>query len=75
MRPHAVPMPPMHTHTTTNAPSLNERRTRLRLRELCDEVIASHRAATGYQLLTDNERAEARALLGQMLPVMSQRQA
>ena len=65
----------MHTtpHSTTSAS--NDRRTRLRLRDLCDEVIASHRAATGYQLLTDNERAEARALLGQMVPVMSRRQA
>jgi hypothetical protein len=70
----------MHTtHSTaastkTPAPS-TERRTRLRLRDLCDEVIASHRAATGFQLLSDSERAEAQALLGRMVKAPVARQA
>ena len=45
-----------------------DRRTRTRLRELCDEVIASYRAATNRELFTDRDREEARALLSRVLP-------
>ena len=44
------------------------RRTRLRLRELCDEVLASYRTATGRAPLTDEDRAEASALLREVVP-------
>ena len=76
-------MPPMQTtqhvtaspSSTTSIASDADRRTRLRLRDLCDEVIASYRAATGGQLLSDDERAEANALLGRMMPAMARRSA
>ena len=75
-------MPPMHTtqHTTTDAttttvPTSAERRTRHRLRDLCDEVIASYRAATGGQVLTDDDRNEAYALLGRIMPRIPARRA
>lgn len=42
----------------------DDRRTRLRLRELCDEVLASHRVASDRDLFTDADRREAQALLG-----------
>ena len=80
LRPHDVPMPPMQTtqHTnadapTTMAPATQERRTRHRLRELCDEVIASYRAAKGHQLFSDRDRADAYALLGQLAPARARR--
>jgi hypothetical protein len=44
------------------------RRTRLRLRELCDEVLASYRAATGRAPLSDADRATARTLLRDLVP-------
>ena len=68
----------MQKHTiadenTTIVPALKERRTRHRLRELCDEVIASYRAAKGYQLFSDRDRDEAYALMGQLAPVRVRR--
>jgi hypothetical protein len=47
-----------------------DRRTRLRLRDLCDEVIASFRLASGRDLLTDAERSEARATLARLTPTI-----
>ena len=44
------------------------RRMRLRLRELCDEVLASHRVATGRDPLTPSDRAEASSLLRRIAP-------
>jgi len=44
------------------------RRTRLRLRDLCDEVLASYRVATGRDPLSAIERDDARALLGRVAP-------
>lgn len=46
----------------------DERRLRLRLRELCDEVLASQRVAEGRDVLTAEERQEARTLLSQFAP-------
>jgi len=43
------------------------RRTRLRLRELCDEVLASYRAATGRSSVSDADRAEAQSIFQSML--------
>ena len=48
-----------------------DRRHKLRLRELCDEVLASYRVATDRDPLTDAERHEARALLAGMTPRVS----
>ena len=45
-----------------------DRRTRLRLRELCDEVSASHRVASGRDLWTESERAEAHTVLASLMP-------
>ena len=58
---------------TTIVPKIEERRTRHRLRELCDEVIASYRAAKGHQLFSDRDRADAYALLGQLAPARVRR--
>jgi hypothetical protein len=43
------------------------RRTRLRLRELCDEVLASYRVATGRSTVSDADRAEAQSIFQSML--------
>jgi hypothetical protein len=43
-----------------------DRRSRRRLRELCDEVLASFRAASQDDLFTEQDRAEGRALLGRI---------
>jgi hypothetical protein len=45
-----------------------DRRTRGRLRELCDEVIASHRVATASDPIGDDARREAQALLEKIQP-------
>ena len=57
----------------TSAPATPERRTRHRLRDLCDEVIASYRAAKGFQLFNDRDRDEAYALMHQLVPVPARR--
>jgi hypothetical protein len=44
------------------------RRTHLRLRELCDEVLASYRIATGRAPLSDDDRAAASSLLREVVP-------
>ena len=72
------PMPTTQQRTnadalTTIVPAVSERRTLHRLRELCDEVIASYRAAKGYQLFSDRDRAEAYALMPQLVPVQARR--
>ena len=46
----------------------SDRRTRPRLRELCDEVIASFRVATDRDVLSASERAEAKSLLARITP-------
>ncbi|HEX5580805.1 MAG TPA: hypothetical protein VFX39_04455 [Gemmatimonadaceae bacterium] len=47
----------------------SDRRSRARLRELCDEVLASYRAAHGESPLTDADRAVAAELLPQVVPL------
>ena len=49
-------------------PDSSSRRTRLRLRDLCDEVLASYRVATGSDPLSPAERDDARELLRQVTP-------
>lgn len=63
-------MQPCPTDRRSADRSTSSRRTRLRLRELCDEVLASYRAATGRGPLTDGDRAEANALLGRVAPTL-----
>ena len=45
------------------------RRTRLRLRELCDEVLASYRAAKGHDPIAPTDREAATAVLGRVAPL------
>ena len=47
---------------TTAAPTA-ERRSRRRLRELCDEVLASWRAAQGRELFSDEDRRVGREMV------------
>ena len=52
-----------HTATTTeHAKRATERRTKLRLRELCDEVLASYDQARGRDLFSSDDRKAAREL-------------
>jgi hypothetical protein len=44
-------------------PVASDRRSRQRLRELCDEVIASYRMAREEDLFSESDRAEARAFI------------
>jgi hypothetical protein len=48
-----------------------ERRERSRLRELCDEVLASFRVAQSRELISEGEMAESRALLATMTPALT----
>ncbi len=45
-----------------------ERRTRQRLRELCEEVLASYRVAIGADLLTPEDRQLADEMLPPLTP-------
>jgi hypothetical protein len=44
------------------------RRSRVRLRELCDEVLASYRVARERDLISDGDRRAARAFLPGVAP-------
>ena len=46
-----------------------DRRTRIRLRELCDEVLASYRVAKASDFFGEDERSEARAILARIAPL------
>lgn len=48
--------------------SQSERRTKGRLRELCDEVLASYRIAIGEDLVTDEDREVAQEQLRTFVP-------
>jgi hypothetical protein len=61
-----TPRPPQFTGPR---PVSDDRRTRQRLRGLCDEVLASYRVAAGREPLTDDDRREAQALLAGVAPV------
>ena len=45
-----------------------DRRTRSRLRELCDEVLASYRLAQGQDVVTDEDREAAKHVLRGLTP-------
>jgi hypothetical protein len=51
-------------------PESTSRRTRLRLRELCDEVLASYRVATGRDPMTRAERESSTSLLRRVAPTI-----
>ena len=54
---------------TAHAPRKTaDRRTLLRLRDLCDEVLASHRVAHERDLISDADRREAQAMLSALAP-------
>lgn len=48
----------------------NERRSRTHLRDLCDEVLASYRAASCCELISEAERTENRAFLANFTPLI-----
>jgi hypothetical protein len=54
------PMPPRRS---------KDRRTRARLRELCDEVLASYRLAQGEDIVTAEDREIAQQMLRKIAPV------
>ena len=62
-------MSPIVTSRHSVRPVGAERRTRIRLRELCDEVLASHRCAKGADVLSERERQEAAGLLARIAPL------
>ncbi|MHB0949437.1 MAG: hypothetical protein ACYC4J_10285 [Gemmatimonadaceae bacterium] len=45
-----------------------DRRALLRLRDLCDEVLASHRVAHDRNPISEAERREAQAMLATLAP-------
>ena len=47
----------------------SERRNRRRLRELCDEVLASYRVASDRDVISDADRADARMMLASIAPM------
>jgi hypothetical protein len=55
--------------TITAAPDDAERRTHVRLRDLCDEVLASYRVAREGDLITEADRTEAKAVLARVHPL------
>ena len=50
-----------------NVPS--DRRNRRRLRELCDEVLASYRIASDRDVISESDRADARMMLARIAPL------
>lgn len=56
------------TPRTAASTPKDERRSLHRLRDLCDEVIASFRVAQGSEMLSPAERSEANAVLAQLTP-------
>lgn len=49
-------------------PAAQNRRQRLRLRDLCDEVLASFRVARERDVITDLDREDARVVLAGLSP-------
>jgi hypothetical protein len=50
-----------------NVPS--ERRSHRRLRDLCDEVLASYRVASERDVISQSDRDTARTMLAQIAPL------
>jgi hypothetical protein len=47
----------------------SDRRSRVHLRDLCDEVLASFRLASGRDLFSDQDRSDARSFAPNLRPV------
>jgi hypothetical protein len=52
---------------TQHATRATERRSKLRLRELCDEVLASYHQACGNDLFSSDDRNAARELMASVI--------
>lgn len=65
----------MHNQTASSAtpvafaPAAADRRSKARLRELCDEVLASFRVASDRDLFSEQDRAEGREFLTRIAPL------
>jgi hypothetical protein len=55
--------------TTAAATAPADRRNRVRLRELCDEVLASFRVASAREVISEQERMESLSLLSRIAPL------
>ena len=53
--------------TTRHSSRTAERRSKLRLRELCDEVLASYHQARGNDLFSSDDRKAARELMASVV--------
>jgi hypothetical protein len=53
--------------TTEKTNRTTERRTKLRLRELCDEVLASYHQARGRDLFSSDDRKIARDIMASVV--------
>jgi len=60
-----------HRTVTGPTPVKQDRRQRGRLRELCDEVLASFRVARSRELISERELIESREMLASMTPALS----
>ena len=63
----------MRSHTAPDSPigrrhATSDRRQRARLRDLCDEVLASFRLATGHDPSSEQDRQAAMELMGRVVP-------
>jgi hypothetical protein len=63
----------MHSRTAPDSPisrrATSERRQRARLRDLCDEVLASFRLANGHDPISEQDRQEAKELMRGLAPL------
>jgi len=66
-------MPTLNSKVVNRGPrrTRGDRRTRPRLRELCDEVLASYRVARGEEVVSREDRELANQLLSRLAPGMS----
>lgn len=60
---------PAKSSGTGPRPVRQDRRIRHRLRDLCDEVLASYRLARGADVLPESERREAHEMLARIAPL------
>jgi hypothetical protein len=64
----------MHSHTAPDSllsrrRATSDRRQRARLRDLCDEVLASFRLANGHDPISEQDRQEAKELMRGLAPI------
>lgn len=67
----ATAVRPSRTREPMGRRTRSERRTKARLRELCDEVLASYRLAAGEDLVTPEDREVAEQYLRNMTPKLA----